>query len=55
MPRNTRKSKRGYARAFAIDVPHLRDYCFVMGIPQQYERYTYQDYLSWPEGECPMP
>ncbi|MFP4152822.1 MAG: Uma2 family endonuclease [Alkalispirochaeta sp.] len=20
-----------------------------MGIPQQYERYTYQDYLSWPE------
>lgn len=22
-----------------------------MAIPQQYERYTYQDYLSWPEGE----
>lgn len=22
-----------------------------MALPQQYERYTYQDYLSWPEGE----
>ena len=22
-----------------------------MALPQQYERYTWQDYLSWPEGE----
>jgi Uma2 family endonuclease len=22
-----------------------------MELPQEYERYTYQDYLSWPEGE----
>ena len=39
------------ATQLTVDAAPAASYRHPMALPQQYQRYTYQDYLSWPEGE----